>query len=63
MYNVHGLTHLAEDVKDFGPLDSNSAFSFENFLGQLKQLVCKPQFPVQQVIRRLSERKELGVFI
>ena len=36
MYNVHGLTHLAEDVKDFGPLDSNSAFSFENFLGQLK---------------------------
>ena len=36
VYNEHGLTHLAEDVKNFGPLNSYSAFPFENFLGQLK---------------------------
>ena len=29
-YNVHGLLHLADDVKAFGPLDSYSAFPFEN---------------------------------
>ena len=37
MYNVHGLIHIAEDVKRFGPLDSYSAFPFENYLGHLKQ--------------------------
>ena len=26
--NVHGLIHLAADVKQFGPLDSFSAFPF-----------------------------------
>lgn len=60
-YNVHGLTHLAADVKKFGPLDSYSAFPFENFLGSLKKLVRKPQFPLEQVVRRLLEKNEHAV--
>ena len=56
VYNVHGLTHLAADSKRFGPLDSYSAFPFENFLGSLKKYVRKPQFPLQQIIRRIFER-------
>ncbi|XP_059166552.1 uncharacterized protein LOC131948870 [Physella acuta] len=64
VYNVHGLTHLAADVKNFGPLDSFSAFPFENFLGMLKKLVRKPQTPLEQVVKRLSERavSDKGLF-
>lgn len=32
VYNVHALSHLAANVKPFGPSDSYSAFPFENFL-------------------------------
>ena len=55
VYNVHGLLHLANDVERFGLLDNFSAFVFESFLGRLKRLVRKPNYPLQQVIRRLSE--------
>ena len=37
VYNVHGLVHLAQDVKRFGPLESFSAFPFESFLGRIKK--------------------------
>lgn len=55
-YNVHGLVHLAEDVKRHGNLDSFSAFPFESYLGQLKKLVRKPSEPLVQILRRLSEK-------
>ena len=55
VYNVHGLTHLAADAMRFGPLDSFSAFPFENFLGKKKKMLRKPKSPLSQVIRRLSE--------
>lgn len=55
VYNVHGLLHLVEDVKIHGPLDSFSAFPSENYLGKLKQSVRKPEYPLAQIIRRLSE--------
>jgi len=54
-YNVHGLVHLCEDVKQHGNLEEFSAFPFENFLGTLKKLVRRPSNPLAQVIRRLSE--------
>lgn len=57
VYNIHGLIHLAEDVSRFGVLDMYSAFPFESYLGKLKKLVRKPNFPLQQVVRRLSEEK------
>ena len=58
VYNVHGLVHLAEDASRFGCFDNISAFPFENFLGKLKRMVCKPSFPLEQVIRRLYEKSE-----
>lgn len=55
MYNVHNLLHLADDVKLLGCLDDFSAFVFENKLGKLKKLIRKPQYPLQQILRRLHE--------
>ena len=57
VYNVHGLVHLAEDSKRYGPLDNISAFPFENYLHFLKKLVRKPQQVVQQVVKRLGESR------
>ena len=56
-YNVHGLVHLSDVTKRFGSLDCVSSFPFENFLGQLKRMLRKPNSPLQQVVRRLSERQ------
>ncbi|XP_064482473.1 uncharacterized protein LOC135395158 [Ornithodoros turicata] len=35
-YNVHGLLHLADDVKVRGPVDTFSAFPYENYMQTLK---------------------------
>lgn len=56
VYNVHGLIHLAADAKKFGSLDNISSFPFENYLKKVKKMVRKPTFPLQQTIRRLSEK-------
>lgn len=55
IYNVHMLCHLGDDVQRLGPLDSFSAFAFESYLGQLKNLIKSPVKPLQQVCRRLHE--------
>ncbi|KAL2083764.1 hypothetical protein ACEWY4_021537 [Coilia grayii] len=56
-YNMHALLHLSEETKKYGVLDNISCFPFENFLGQLKKMIRKPNKPLEQVIRRLSERQ------
>jgi len=60
VYNVHGLVHLAEDVKMHGSLDSFSAFPFENQLKSLKRLVRKADNPLAQCIRRLTEQRNFS---
>lgn len=35
-YNVHGLIHVFDDCRVFGPLDLYSAFPFENYMQYLK---------------------------
>jgi hypothetical protein len=60
VYNVHNLIHLVDDVKLFGCIDNISGFPFENYLHTLKKLVRKPQYPVAQVVRRLSEIDAAG---
>lgn len=55
VYTVHNLVHLDSDVERFRPLDNFSAFPFESFLGQLKRKIRKPELPLPQIIRRLSE--------
>ncbi|XP_040075812.1 uncharacterized protein LOC120837139 [Ixodes scapularis] len=54
-YNVHTLSHLAEECLVHGPLDAFSAFPFESFLGKLKPLLRTHSNPLAQVSRRLSE--------
>lgn len=54
-YNVHGLVHISDDVKQHGNLDEFSAFPFESYLGKLKKLIRKPDNPLAQIILRLSE--------
>ena len=55
VYNVHGLVHLADEVRRFACLDNESSFLFENLLQILKKMIRKPNFPLQQVVKRLSE--------
>lgn len=54
-YNLHGLLHLANDVKLLGKLDSFSAFDFENYISEFRKFVRKPHLPLQQFVRRLHE--------
>lgn len=55
IYNVHKLTHIADDVRSYGTLDNISCFPFENYLGHLKHMVKSPLKPLRQVCRRLKE--------
>ncbi|KAG1654677.1 Protein ANTAGONIST OF LIKE HETEROCHROMATIN PROTEIN 1 [Nymphon striatum] len=57
VYNVHGIIHLAEDVKRHGHWDKYSSFPYENNLQKLKKMVRKPKYPLAQIIRRLSEQE------
>ncbi|CAG7734804.1 unnamed protein product [Allacma fusca] len=54
-WNLHGLLHIAEDVKSLGPLQSFSAFPFENMLGVIKRQLRKPHNALQQIHRRVEE--------
>ena len=54
-YNIHGLTHVSDDVKIHGHLDCRSGFPFENYLRKLKKMVRRPHSPFAQVVCRLSE--------
>ena len=54
-HNVHGLLHITDCVKQFGPLDTFSAFPFENFMKELKSILRKSDKPLQQISNRYAE--------
>jgi len=54
-YNVHAVVHLADESRLHGVLDNVSCFIFENYLGKIKKLLRKPDDPLQQVVKRVSE--------
>lgn len=56
-HDVHGLCYLASDIKHLGPLNSWSAFCFENFMSVLKKLVRKRGNPLKQLCNRPSEQE------
>lgn len=58
-FNVHNLLHLTNDVKYHGPLDSFSAFKFENKFYQFKQMLQVSRLPLQQLYNRISEEQNL----
>ncbi|EZA50809.1 hypothetical protein X777_11058 [Ooceraea biroi] len=54
-YNVHGLLHLTDDVRQLGPLDSFSAFPYENNMSVFRKYCRKPNFPLQKFSNRMTE--------
>ncbi|KAK4878778.1 hypothetical protein RN001_011284 [Aquatica leii] len=57
-HNVHNLLHIADDVKLHGPIDNFSAFEFENFLQSILKSLRKNEKPLQQIVKRYSEKIE-----
>ncbi len=57
-YNLHGLVQLSDETNHFGPLDKVSSFPFESCLGQQRKLLRNANFPLQQIIRCISEKKD-----
>ena len=47
--NVHSLTHLSSQVKELGPLWTNSMFSFENMMKEMGRLFCGTRGVADQV--------------
>jgi len=56
-YNVHALLHLTKDVERLGPLDSFSAFPYENNISFFRKYYRKPHRPLQQFFYRQTERE------
>lgn len=53
---VHALIHLAADCLEHGTLDQFSAFPFESYQGELRNLLRSYTKPLEQLWKRLSER-------
>uniref|UniRef100_A0A1Y1MKV3 DUF4218 domain-containing protein n=1 Tax=Photinus pyralis TaxID=7054 RepID=A0A1Y1MKV3_PHOPY len=58
-YNVHNLVHLAGDVIELGPLDTFSAFKYENYMQKIKQKLKNSGNYLQQLVNRVHEENNL----
>lgn len=56
-FNMHSLSHLADQTQHFGSLTHVSAFPFESVIGKLVKLVRTPQSPLQQIVNGFLNRK------
>lgn len=56
--NTHNLVHIVDEVKRFGPLPTISSYPFENFLFQIKNMVRSGRLPLNQIINRISEKRQ-----
>ncbi|XP_067635656.1 uncharacterized protein, partial [Eurosta solidaginis] len=61
-FNVHGLLHLTDCVKQFGPLDNFSAYKFENYMQYIKKMINSPNNILQQLFLRIEERRNFTDF-
>jgi hypothetical protein len=60
VYNVHGLTHLVDDVRNYGSLNDFSCFPFENYLQSIKKKVRSNKNVLQQIYNRVHEFDSLS---
>lgn len=56
VYNVHALSHLAEECALHGYLECFSAYRYENFLKSIKDVLQSEYKPLYQVANRDLER-------
>lgn len=57
IYNVHSLIHLADDVENTKlSLNDLSCFPFESFLGYMIRQIRGANRPLEQLVKRLSEK-------
>ncbi|CAH0551707.1 unnamed protein product [Brassicogethes aeneus] len=59
-YNIHALLHVVDDVRELGPLDSFSAFCYENNMPSVRKLsTARPRGALEQLHNRIKERSSL----
>ncbi|KMQ85236.1 hypothetical protein RF55_16325 [Lasius niger] len=63
VYNVHALCHLADECATHGPLDSFSAFQFENKLKSIKETLKSGFRPLEQVAKREMQKEKKVVYL
>lgn len=56
VFNVHNMSHIAAECALHGSLDDFSAWKYESYLGQLKNLLHAPGKALEQIVCRLMER-------
>lgn len=61
VYNVHNLIHIADDVKNLGPLDKFSAFKFENHMQFIKSKIKVSREPLTQICNRILEQDNVPI--
>lgn len=58
-YNVHGLSHLVDDAKQFGSLEGCAAFIYENNMPLFRKNIRNHPKPLQQFANRLQEKSDI----
>lgn len=53
--NIHNISHISDEVEEFGSLNDISTYPFENFLHEIKRRVRPSKIPMEQITRRLVE--------
>lgn len=53
-YNVHQMLHLNLSIRRWGPLSQNSAFQFENFIGNISKMVHGSKHISQELINNIK---------
>uniref|UniRef100_A0ABD2X1T5 DUF4218 domain-containing protein n=1 Tax=Trichogramma kaykai TaxID=54128 RepID=A0ABD2X1T5_9HYME len=56
-YVTHGLLHIIQDVRKFGPIDSYSAFPYKNHMTYFRRVCRKPNQHLQQIYNRRNESR------
>ncbi|KYN01715.1 hypothetical protein ALC62_07489, partial [Cyphomyrmex costatus] len=56
--NMHNLIHIPDDTTNMNcNLNLITSFPFESYLGQMRKLIRTPNKPLEQICRRLEEKK------
>ena len=57
--NIHSLLHLADDVRNLGPLWTHSCFLFESYNGNLLKLFHRTQNVELQIVSAVAIMQSL----